>query len=311
MPELTCSYCRRSDIDAQEIHCPACGAPLESPVPGTALPELVPAPELTALPETMADEMAPMPPLEELSGRKKPSPLLWFGIGAVGLCLLAVLCAVIFTLIVFPGRRQQSDLEIFSVEVLRPTITPRRQALVPSPTPVPDLSEPDPTSIPTPTLLPTATLLPSPTPRPAGSPYVGELAPEFTLLDANSGDSITLSAFTGQPVLVHFWTTWCGYCADEFIALQAVYETHQADGLVILAVDYEDRRSDVVSYGAAHGLTFPLLLDDDGSITDDAYQVNGFPTTFFIYPDGVIASIQIGTLESADLSQRLDEILTP
>ena len=307
MPDLTCSYCRRSNLDPEEAFCPACGAPLEPPALSTPLPEPIPPPSIKALPEFEAPELWTIPPVEVPGERKKPSVLLWIGITAGGLCLLAVLCVVIFTMIAFPVRRQQSGPQSPAVEVVRPTVTARRQALIPSPTLAPALEEPDPTTIPSPTLLPAAT----PTPRPAGRPHIGELAPEFTLLDANSGEAVILSAFTGQPVLVHFWAIWCTYCEEEFVELQSIYETYQADGLVILAIDYEDRRSEVVAYGIDHALTFPLLLDEDGDVTDYTYRVNGFPTTFFILPDGIIASIKIGTMESAELERQLDEILIP
>ena len=311
MPDLTCLYCRCNNLDPGEKNCPACGAPLESPI------QSVTSPELDAPPEITADEPPIFPPLVEPIERKKPTLLLWIAITAGGLCLMAVLCVVIFTMIAFPVRRQGSGPQSPAVEVVRPTVTARQQALIPSPTPAPALEEADPSAIPSPTIPPISTPSPTlppmstPTPRPEGRPYVGELAPEFTLLDANSGEAITLSAFTGQPVLVHFWATWCTYCAEEFVDLQGIYEIYQADGLVILAIDYEDRRSEVVAYGRDHALTFPLLLDDDGSITDYSYKVNGFPTTFFIFPDGIIASIQIGTMEAADLERQLDEILTP
>jgi len=306
MPDLTCSYCRRSNLDPGEALCPACGAPLEPPGLSAPLPEPIPPPIIEALPEFETPELWTVPPLEVPGEGKKPSVLLWIGIAAGGLCLLAVLCVVIFTMIAFPVRRRQSAPQSPAVEAIRPTVTARRQALIPSPTPAPVLEEPGSTTIPSPTLPPIATT----TVRAQGKPFVGELAPEFTLLDANSGEAVILSAFTGQPVLVHFWAIWCTYCEEEFIELQSIYETYQAEGLVILAIDYEDQRSEVVEYGNDHALTFPLLLDEDGDVTDYTYQVNGFPTTFFIFPDGSISSIQIGTMESAELERQLDEILT-
>ncbi len=300
MPNLTCSYCRRSDLDPQEEYCPACGAPLEPPSHLEAPPDLEAPPVLEA-------PSAPFP--AEIAPRKKLPALVWLAAGLAGLCLIAILCAVAVATVFVPVLRQQSGPEIPVVAVVYPSTTPRRPEPVDPPTQVPEAVLSDPMVMPTEVPIPTP--IPSPTPRPEGSPYVGELAPEFTLLDANSGEAVTLSAFTGQPVLVHFWTTWCTYCEEEFGALQTIYESYQANGLVILAVDYEDVRADVVEYGISHQLSFPLLLDEDGDVTDDAYRVNGFPTTFFIFPDGRISSIQLGTTTHAEFQQQLDGILTP
>jgi peroxiredoxin len=303
MQMLTCSYCRRTDLDPQEEFCPACGAPLEPPPHLEAAPDLE-APSLP--PAQLPVEPTPTP-------RKKLPALVWLAAGLAGLCLLAVLCAVAAATIFVPALRQQSGPQIPPVAVVYPTTTPRRPQPVIPPTQAPEVVPTDPvvmaTEAPLPT--PTPTPIPSPTPRPEGRPYIGELAPEFTLLDANSGEAVTLSAFTGQPVLVHFWATWCTYCEEEFEALQTIYESYQADGLVILAVDYEDRRSDVVDYGISHQLTFPLLLDEDGDITDNSYRVNGFPTTFFLFPDGRISFIRVGTMTDEEFQQQLDGILTP
>jgi peroxiredoxin len=308
MPNLTCSYCRRSDLDPQEEFCPACGAPLEPPSPTEAAPDLDAPPDFDAPPDL---EAPPAPFPTEVTPRKKLPALVWLAGGLAALCLLTVLCAVAVATVFVPVLRQQSRPQIPVVEMVYPSTTPRRPEPVEPPTQVPEVVLSDPIVMPTEVPIPTPTPIPSPTPRPEGRPYVGELAPEFTLLDANSGEAVTLSAFTGQPVLVHFWATWCTYCEEEFEALQTIYESYQADGLVILAVDYEDRRSDVVDYGISHQLTFPLLLDENGDITDNSYRVNGFPTTFFLFPDGRISFIQIGTMTDAEFQQQLDGILTP
>jgi peroxiredoxin len=154
-------------------------------------------------------------------------------------------------------------------------------------------------------------LEPSLTPRPNGKPFMGELAPDFTLLDAITGESVTLSQFTGQPVMVNFWATWCGYCEDEMPYMQSAYEQRQAEGLVILAIDYAETQSEVVSYGQSHGLTFTLLLDESGEIADNQYLVEGFPTSFFIYPDGTIAFIQVGSMTADEINLQLDTIMNP
>jgi hypothetical protein len=52
-------------------------------------------------------------------------------------------------------------------------------------------------------------------------------------------------------------------------------------------------------------------MDESGEIADDDYLVQGFPTSFFVYPDGTIAFIQIGSMTSEEINLRLDEIMYP
>lgn len=173
---------------------------------------------------------------------------------------------------------------------------------------------PSPTSVilPQPTVTPpltiTSTITPLPTIRPLGKPVQGEVAPDFTLMDTRSGETVTLSDLTGQPVLITFWATWCGYCREEMPTIQDEYEKYQDDGLVILAVDVGDSRSDVLSYADQIELTFNLLLDSDSDVSE-LYRVQGFPTKFFVRRDSVIEMVYVGSLPAAELSQYLSRII--
>ena len=251
----------------------------------------------------------PLPPAQrapepESTSHNAIPALVWLAGSAVVLCLLGVGCVAAFAAIAVPVLREQSGPAIPAVASGHPTSTPTLLSPHPAdpPTPVPELVAADPNIIPSETLPPT----PRATPRPEGKPFVGELAPEFTLLDAYSGER---SPYLTSPVS-RWWFTFgppgVATARMSLPYLQNAFETHREDGLVILAVDYEDRRDDVVEYGNTHDLTFPLLLDKDGEITDSAYRVNGFPTSFFIFPDGTISFIQIGTMTSEEFNQQLE-----
>jgi peroxiredoxin len=318
MTDLSCPYCS-SALDPRGKFCPACGAPLDAPPVVDAPPEpkapaaeALPARERMPVVEALPDLEAAIRAQAAPARRSKLPGLVWVAVGAVVLCLCAAACAVACgvaagALIFLPVEREQSWPAIPTAEVMAPAPTSIRPDPVNPATPLPEPAVAEAEG--NPELIPTEA--PLPTPRPEGSPYVGELAPEFTLLEANTGESVTLSAFTGQPVVLHFWTTWCTYCEEEFATLQSAYEAYQGNGLVVLAVDSEERRSDVVAYGQAHELTFPLLLDEDGDITNDAYRVTGFPTSVFIFPDGMISFIQVGTMTHNELYQQIEAIMTP
>ena len=143
------------------------------------------------------------------------------------------------------------------------------------------------------------------------APQAGFLAPDFTLPD-QQGEDVTLSAFQGQPVLVNVWASWCNPCRQEMPAMQDIYQQYQAQGFVILAVNAanQDSRADAEAFIAEMGLTFPILFDSDGLVSE-LYQVRALPSSFFILPDGTIQEVVIGgPMAEALLYTRVENLLT-
>ena len=127
------------------------------------------------------------------------------------------------------------------------------------------------------------------------SPREGFLAPDFTL-DSLDGNKVTLSELRGKVIVVNFWATWCLPCREETPALEKSYEQYKASGVVILGVNMtnQDVVSEVESFVQEFRLTYPILLDRDGSVSNTLYQVRGLPTTFFVNREGVIRTVLVG-----------------
>jgi peroxiredoxin len=124
------------------------------------------------------------------------------------------------------------------------------------------------------------------------APQAGFAAPEFTL-ETHEGDIVSLADLRGQVVLVNFWATWCPPCRAEMPAIQQVYETYQEEGFTVLAVDVQENEAQVAAFARESGLSFPILLDRDGSVSA-RYQVRAMPSTFFVDQDGVIQEVTLG-----------------
>jgi cytochrome c biogenesis protein CcmG/thiol:disulfide interchange protein DsbE len=122
----------------------------------------------------------------------------------------------------------------------------------------------------------------------------GFLAPDFEAVTL-SGETITLSALRGQPVILNHWASWCPPCREEMPALQQIYTDFSEQGLIVLGVNTtaQDSREAAGSFVAEYGLTFPIPLDSNGDISR-LYRLQALPTTYFIDSDGVIRDIIIG-----------------
>ena len=144
-----------------------------------------------------------------------------------------------------------------------------------------------------------------------GSPLVvGKLAPDFTLSTLD-GTEVSLSQFRGQPVLINFWASWCFSCREEMPEMVRMYKSHKAEGLMILGVNltFQDALPDVQAFVSEFNITFPILLDEDGTVTEKLYQIPGIPTTIFVKRDGTIERIQAGLITGLQFDQFVAEIL--
>jgi len=136
----------------------------------------------------------------------------------------------------------------------------------------------------------------------------GELAPDFQLPNLE-GQSISLSGFRGEPVLVNFWASWCSPCIYEMPFIQEVFEEWSGQGLVVLAINQGESLSTAKDFMQSNNYSFPVLLDISQDVALE-YNVWGIPTTFFIDKDGIIQAIKIGPFSSkAEIEMGLSEII--
>jgi cytochrome c biogenesis protein CcmG/thiol:disulfide interchange protein DsbE len=147
----------------------------------------------------------------------------------------------------------------------------------------------------------------SPNARSAAPTPLAEAAPEFTLQTLD-GQSVRLSDYRGQVVLLNTWATWCPPCRAEMPDLEAYYRQHGRDGFVVLAVNNQESPGTVAAFLGEHDFTFPILLDPEGVVIRE-YGVLGLPTSFFIDRDGTMRGVWSGQLTPARLKELVDPLL--
>lgn len=137
-------------------------------------------------------------------------------------------------------------------------------------------------------------------------PLVGRPAPDFKLT-AWDGKTIQLSALKGKVVVLNFWASWCGPCNEEEPILEHTWQQYQADGVIVIGIDYQDQQAAAQQFLQKHGITYPTAPDTSGAVSE-AYGVNNIPVTIFIDRSGVV---QRGILGQFKSEQQLDADLLP
>jgi peroxiredoxin len=137
---------------------------------------------------------------------------------------------------------------------------------------------------------------------------IGSPAPDFEL-NALTGETIRLSQFNGQSVVLSLGATWCPDCRAEAPVLEALHRDHPE--LVVLMVDSKEGPEIVQQFADEFGLTHPILLDSDGTVLN-LYQVFAIPTVLFIDSEGVIRAKVIEGVTPELLADKLPLIgITP
>jgi peroxiredoxin len=124
------------------------------------------------------------------------------------------------------------------------------------------------------------------------------------------GVSYSLAEYAGRPIILHFWATWCVPCRGELPALQRLSE-RLGDRAVILSVSADGSNlSGVQKMCREHSVSFPVLMDEDGSIRK-AYEIESLPVTYLIGSDGKFSGRIIGSRDwdADDLVNDLKKIL--
>jgi peroxiredoxin Q/BCP len=116
----------------------------------------------------------------------------------------------------------------------------------------------------------------------------GDVAPQFSLPDAD-GNVVSLSDFTGRPVIVYFYpaaaTPGCTKQACDFRDNLASFAT---EGYAVLGIS-PDKPAKLQKFRDAEGLTFPLLSDPDRNVLE-AYGAFGEKKMYGKTVTGVIRS---------------------
>ncbi|MFN8472873.1 MAG: redoxin domain-containing protein [Anaerolineae bacterium] len=274
--------------------------PLQPGEPPAAPPPVEPA--QTPLPPVEPPPVQPLPPTSPpVQGAGAPPPRrtwLWWVIGGCAVLLLCCMCSGVL------GT---------SAAFLAPNGPFRRSGLPAAPPRQTQPQRPSSEIEPSPSAAPGESPATGGAAAPSGNPTTGSATPangspalDFTLKTVD-GQEVRLSDFRGRPVIVNFWATWCGPCQVEMPLLSKAVEQNQDKGLVVLAVDQMEPASVVQPWIQNKKFPFTVVLDSTGQI-GQSYRVRAYPTTYFVDPDGVVKSWQVGSLTQFTLDRHLSKL---
>jgi hypothetical protein len=119
--------------------------------------------------------------------------------------------------------------------------------------------------------------------------------------------SIRVCELFSKPLVISFWFTKGGDCADQQDAVQSVYDRYRGR-VDFLSLDIRDDRGTVRELVSRHGWTMPVGYDRDGAV-GSLYKVGGCPTIAYVYPGGTLQSAAVGDGAVSELGSRVKRLL--
>lgn len=115
------------------------------------------------------------------------------------------------------------------------------------------------------------------------------------------GKPYVLASRPAQPVLLHFWASWCPLCRAEQGSIASL--AHDNPNVITVAMQSGNDIA-LQQYMHEQGVSFPVINDPDNEIST-RWGVQAVPTSFIVDAEGKIRYVEIGYTTGIGLRLRL------
>ncbi len=124
------------------------------------------------------------------------------------------------------------------------------------------------------------------------------------------GSSLALGDLDG-PVVVNFWASWCGPCAQEAPHLAAIAEQYADRGVQVVGVNVRDTTANALAFEREYDISYPSWDDESAQIASQfgALGPAGLPSTVLLDAEHRVASRMFGAVTARQVAPRLDALL--
>jgi thiol-disulfide isomerase/thioredoxin len=134
--------------------------------------------------------------------------------------------------------------------------------------------------------------------------HKGKAGPDADFNDPD-GQQTSLAEFSGKPVLVNLWATWCGPCVKELPTLDRLSRTSGAPQVLAISQDMAPHAS-VIAFLASHKITNLEAYQDPKMALSGALGAEVLPTSILYDAKGREVWRYVGDLDwTSDEAARL------
>lgn len=138
------------------------------------------------------------------------------------------------------------------------------------------------------------------------STQIGYKLQNFKCQSFVTQEDISLTDFRGKYLFLDFWAVWCGPCQAEIPILKTIYDSLDTSKVEFLGIVCESDINSLQILMDQYSITWNQIISDSTNSIREQYEINGYPTSFLIDPNGVIIA---KNLSGKSLSEKIQELL--
>lgn len=122
---------------------------------------------------------------------------------------------------------------------------------------------------------------------------------EYHLIDINN-EPINFFEYKNEPLVVHFWGTWCPTCRTEASNIETLSEQYNVISIAVNSGSNESIRG----YMNKHNLDYKVINDTKGALAKK-FDIGVYPTTLIYDAKGKLKFTEVGYSTTLGLQARI------
>jgi thiol-disulfide isomerase/thioredoxin len=120
-----------------------------------------------------------------------------------------------------------------------------------------------------------------------------------------TGGRVEWSSYRGSATVLAVWAPWCPHCQKELPVLGRIAPDYPMVNVMTVVTAIGDNPGpSPEGFFAQHHLVYPTAVDDAAHTLMAGLGVQGFPTVYFVGPDGRVVSAVVGEASETAIRAR-------
>ena len=144
-------------------------------------------------------------------------------------------------------------------------------------------------------------------PRKLPSPFIGKVAPDFSLPLLHQADkTFSPKSMLGKVWVLNVWASWCVSCRAEHSVLNDLVKNKNVN---LIGLNYKDEVNDARRWLSRFGDPYQLSLSDIEGLAGIDWGVYGVPETFVMDKKGTVRFKHTGPVTRKDVKEKIIPLL--